>query len=438
VFPQTLSINCPKCRTVIPLSETLARPFLDAERSKLRQEQEEQSAALKCREEELANRRDALEKLEKQLRQRQQSIATAVEEKLQEERESVIKAAEKKTAASFESRLKATEQELSEKTKRLAEAEQAELAIRRDRKSLEDEKRRLELEIERRIHGERQRIRELTMKEEEENHRLKLAERDKIIADMQRQIEDLRRRVDQGSQQLQGEVQELEIESVLQVEFPTDQVVPVQKGRAGGDVLQKVVGPRGVECGTILWESKRTRNWSKEWLEKNRKDQRSSGSQIGVIVTRAMPPGVAAFDRIDGVWITSLCCMLPLAKALRLVLIEAALTKSVAHGRNGKTQHLYEYIAGSQYKSRVAAIAEACIAMQQDDEAEKRVLSKYWAKRQRRVELLLNETVSMWGELQAIVGRGMPELPGLMLPTGGDGLDPATETNNDDVSRSRR
>jgi hypothetical protein len=204
---------------------------------------------------------------------------------------------------------------------------------------------------------------------------------------MQCQIEDLRRRVDQGSQQLQGEVQELEVEAVLRAEFPTDQVVPVEKGRAGSDVIQKVVGPRGVECGAILWESKRTRNWSKEWLEKNRKDQRTSGSQIGVIVTRAMPTGLDTFDRLDGVWITSLRCMLPLAKALRLALIEAALMKSVGHGRNGKMQHLYGYVTGPQYKARVASVVEACIGMQQDDEAEKRILNKYWAKRQRRIEL---------------------------------------------------
>jgi hypothetical protein len=249
---------------------------------------------------------------------------------------------------------------------------------------------------------------------------------------MQCQIEDLRRRVDQGSQQLQGEVQELEVEAVLRAEFPTDQVVPVEKGRAGSDVIQKVVGPRGVECGAILWESKRTRNWSKEWLEKNRKDQRTSGSQIGVIVTRAMPTGLDTFDRLDGVWITSLRCMLPLAKALRLALIEAALMKSVGHGRNGKMQHLYGYVTGPQYKARVASVVEACIGMQQDDEAEKRILNKYWAKRQRRIELLVSETVSIWGDLQGIIGKKMPELPGLTIPGlgNGAGTDSATEADN--------
>lgn len=429
---QNLSITCPQCRTAIPLSETLARPFLDAERSKLRQEQEAQHATLNSREEELAKRNDALEKLECRLKQREKKIEAAIEQRLQDERESVIRASEKKFAGIFESRLKAAEQELTQKAKRLAEAEAAELAIRRERKSLEDEKRRLELEIERRLHSERQKIRELTLKEEEENYRMKLSEREKIIADMQRQIEDLRRRVDQGSQQLQGEVQELEVESVLRAEFPTDRVVPIEKGRAGGDVIQRVVGPRGLECGAILWESKRTKNWSKDWLEKNRKDQRTSGSQIGAIVTRAMPPGLDTFDRLDGVWITSLCCMLPLAKALRLALIEAALMKSVGEGRNGKMQHLYGYVTGPQYKARVAAIVEACIGMQQDDEAEKRILSKYWAKRQRRIELLVNETVSIWGDFQGIIGKGMPELPGLTIPGLGNGAGPGSATDADD------
>ncbi len=417
------SITCPSCHVEFPLTETLAQPFITAERAKIQRETQERATALNKHEQDLVQRRKALEDLKRELDVRQGEIDAAVEHKLHAEREVLAQAAEKKAAAAYADRLSAVEQELVEKHARLADAENAELALRKERRILEEEKQRLALEIERRLQAERLRIREATQKEEEQTYLLKLAEKDKLISDMKTQVEELRRKGEQASQQLQGEVMELELEAMLRTAVPADQIEPVPKGRNGGDVVHKVVGPNGMQCGTILWESKRTRTWSNEWLTKNRGDQRLVGAHVGAIVTITMPKGVDTFDRLDGVWVAAMRCTLPLAKALRHGIIEAAMAKVVTQGKDGKMERLYEYLIGPLFRNRVSAIVEACVSMQGDLEAEKRALTKHWAKRARRLEMLMNGTAGMYGDLQGLAGRSMPELHGLQIPQLGEGMD---------------
>lgn len=421
---QETSITCPSCNVEFPLTETLAQPLIAAERAKMQRETQERAVALTKHEQDLIQRQKALDDLTRKLDDRQHEIDSAVEQKLHAEREVVAKAAEKKAAAAYADRLSAVEQELAEKQDRLAQAENAELALRKERRLLEEEKQRLELEIERRLQSERSRIREATQKEEEQSYLLKLAEKEKVISDMKKQVEELRRKSEQGSQQLQGEVQELELEAMLRTAFPADQIEPVPKGRSGGDLVHKVAGPNGLQCGTILWESKRTRSWSDGWLAKNREDQRLAGANVGAIITVAMPKGVDTFDRLENVWVAAMRCALPLAKALRAALIEAAMAKVMTQGKDEKAELMYRYLTGPLFRNRVSAIVEACVAMQEDLEAEKRAFIKHWAKRERRLELLMSGTAGMYGDLQGLAGRSMPELHGLEVPRLSEGADP--------------
>jgi hypothetical protein len=424
-----ITIICPSCNVEFPLTETLAQPIVAAERAKIQRETQERVAALKEHEQDLSQRQQALEGLKRELDVRQAEIDAAVEQRLLAERDVLAKAAEKKAADAYNIRLLAVEEELAQKQAKLALAESAELALRKERRILEEEKQRLELEVERRLEAERLRIRETTQKEEEQSYLLKLAEKDKLISDMKRQVEELRRKGDQSSQQLQGEVLELELEAMLRTAFPVDQIEPVPKGRNGGDVVHKVVGSNGLQCGTILWETKRVRAWSNDWLAKNREDQRLVGAHVGAIVTTALPKGVDTFDRLEGIWVAQLRCAMPLAKALRHALIEAAMAKVAGQGRDGKMERLYEYLIGPLFRNRVSAIIEAGISMQDDLEAEKRAMTKHWAKRQRRLELLVDGTAGMWGDLQGLAGRSIPELEGLQVPQldDGMGLDPPDE-----------
>jgi hypothetical protein len=428
------TVVCPRCELEFPLSETLAQPLIAAERAKIQRETQERALALKKHEEDLATRQLALDDLKRQLDLRQNEIDAAVENKLRAERDVLAKAAEQKAAESYATRLQAAEQELAEKQAKLAEAENAELALRKERRTLEEEKQRLELEIERRLQSERLRIREATQKEEEETYLLKIAEKDKLISDMKKQVEELRRKSEQTSQQLQGEVQELELEAMLKSAFPGDLIDPVPKGRNGGDVIHKVIGPNGLQSGTILWESKRTKTWGGDWLSKHRDDQRLAGAHVGAIISTVLPKGVDTFDRVEGVWVGTMRCALPLAKALRMALIESATAKVAVQGRDGKMEKMFSYLSGPHFRGRVSAIVEAIVGLGDDLELEKRTLTKQWAKRQRRLELLMTGSAGLYGDFQAIVGRSLPELQGLSLPEldDGSGLESSEEPGADE------
>jgi hypothetical protein len=233
---------------------------------------------------------------------------------------------------------------------------------------------------------------------------------------MQQKIEELKQKAEQGSQQLQGEVLELELESLLRAKFPFDTIEPVPKGEFGGDTLQRVVSQSGVMTGTILWESKRTKNWSNGWLVKLREDQRTAKAEISVLVSQALPEGIETFDVIDGVWITHPRAILPVATILRHTLLQVSNARLISEGQQTKAEMVYQYLTGPRFKQRVEAIVEAFSSMQDDLDKERKAIMKQWAKRDEQIERVMSATVGMYGDLQGIAGKSIQEIEGLELP----------------------
>jgi len=285
----------------------------------------------------------------------------------------------------------------------------------RKQRELDDAKRELDLTVEKRIQEGLQATREQARREAEESLSLKVREKEETINAMQRQIDDLKRRAEQGSQQLQGEVQELELEQLLNAKFPMDLIEPVPKGVHGGDVVHRVNGPLGQSCGTILWESKRTKNWSDGWLVKLREDQRAAKAEIAVIVSQALPKEVDTFELIDGVWVTHPRAALPVAVTLRHTLLEVSLARQSSEGQQTKMELVYQYLTGPRFRQRIQAIVEAFSTMHEDLGKEKRAITKQWAKREEQIERVMGATVGMYGDLQGIAGRSLQEIEGLGL-----------------------
>ena len=233
---------------------------------------------------------------------------------------------------------------------------------------------------------------------------------------MQQKIEELKQKAEQGSQQLQGEVQELELENILRAKFPLDSIEPVAKGEFGGDVLQRVVSQAGQHSGTILWETKRTKNWSDGWLIKLREDQRSAKAEVCVLVSQALPKGMETFDVIDGVWVTSPRAALPVAAILRHTLLQVTLARQVSEGQQTKTEMIYQYLTGPRFRQRVEAIVEAFTTMQEDLDKERKAIMRQWAKREEQIARVMGATVGMYGDLQGIAGKSLQEIEGLELP----------------------
>jgi hypothetical protein len=302
---------------------------------------------------------------------------------------------------------------LAERDRKLAEAQKAQTDAIRKQRELDDAKRELELSIEKRVQESLATAREHAKKEAETDLKLKMAEKEQTITAMQRQIEDLKRRAEQGSQQLQGEVQELEIEAVLKQSFPSDVFVPVPKGEFGGDCVHRVARGDGQPCGTILWESKRTKNWTDTWLPKLRDDQRAAKADLAVIVTHTLPKGVETFGHVDGIWVTGTRTFVPLAIALRHTLLELSLARQAGEGQQTKMELVYQYLTGHRFRQRVTAIIEKFEEMQADLVKERTTMTKLWAKREMQIQAVLAATAGMYGDLQGIAGQAIETIDAL-------------------------
>jgi hypothetical protein len=413
------TIICPSCRTAIPLTESLAAPMLDATRKQYEQRLAQKDEDIAKRESGL---RDKEVRLAEDTRKLQERISDQVAEQLKVERARVVAEEAKKAKQANAAEMDAKVRELGElqevlksRDEKLAEAQRTQAELIKKQRELDDAKRELELTIEKRVQEGLTEVRTLAKREAEDGLRLKVLEKDQTIASMQQKIEELKQKAEQGSQQLQGEVQELELESLLRLKFPFDSIEPVPKGEFGGDALQRVRNQGGQACGTILWESKRTRNWSDGWLGKLRDDQRAAKAEIAVLVTQALPKGVEAFDVVDGVWVTSPRAALPVATVLRHSLLEIGVARAASEGQQTKTEMVYQYLTGPRFRHRVEAIVEAFSSMQEDLDKERRAITKQWAKRQEQIERVMGATVGMYGDLQGIAGKSLQEIEGLEL-----------------------
>lgn len=408
------TIICPQCRVEIKLTESLAAPLLEATRREYDQRFAKMEAAIAQREAAVtAAQRTLDEQVAAKLKTARAAIA---EEEARKARLALGTDLEQKTRDLAE-----LQEILRQRDAKLAEAQRAQADLIRKQRELDDARREMELTIERRVQETLGAARDQARREAEEQTKLRLAESQQTIAQMQRQIEDLKRRAEQGSQQLQGEVQELALEALLRERFPRDVIDPVPKGEHGGDALHRVHGPLGQPCGTILWESKRTKNWSDGWLAKLRGDQRAAKAEIAVLATQALPRGVDTFDCIDGIWVTALRCVVPVALVLRQSLIDVAAARTAGEGQQTKMEMVYEYLTGPRFRHRVQAIVEKFTDMQADLERERKTMTKLWAKREAQIRGVVESTAGMYGDLQGIAGRTLQEIEGLEMRLLGGG-----------------
>jgi hypothetical protein len=259
-------------------------------------------------------------------------------------------------------------------------------------------------------------VRDQAKQEAEATLGLRVREKEEQIASMQRQIEDLRRKAEQGSQQLQGEVQELALEAQLRQKFPRDVIEPVPKGEFGGDLIQRVVGPAGQVCGSMLWEAKRTKNWADGWLGKLREDQRAAKADVALIVSHALPKGLQTFDQIDGVWVTEPRCAVAVAIALRESLIALSAARLAGEGQQTKMELVYQYLTGPRFRHRIEAVVERFSDMQADLDRERKTMMRLWAKREEQIRGVVESTAGLYGDLQGIAGRSLLEIDGLEVP----------------------
>jgi hypothetical protein len=406
-------IVCPNCRTEIRLTEQLAAPLIAETRRKFDQQ-------LAAKEADFGRRESVLKKAQDELAQARATIDAQVNAKLKSERAAIAQAESVRARQAVADEIGNRDRQLAElhesiltKDAKLAEAQKSQAETMRKQRELDEARREFELTVEKKVQEGLGAVRDKARLEAEDSLKAKVAEKETQIAGMQRQIEELRRKAEQGSQQLQGEALEIELESQLRARFARDLIEPVPKGEFGGDVLHRVLGPAGQACGTILWESKRTKNWSDGWLVKLRDDQRAAKAEIAMIVSSALPKGVESFDLVEGVWVVEPRFALPLAIALRQSLIDVAGSKLAQEGQQSKMELVYSYLTGPRFRHRIDAIVERFTEMQSDLDRERKTMMRLWAKREEQLRGVLDSTAGLYGDLQGIAGRAMADIESL-------------------------
>lgn len=274
-----------------------------------------------------------------------------------------------------------------------------------------------EIEMKKKILDEEERIKEDARKKFEEDHKLTDLEKDKKLQEALVQIEDLKAKIQKGSQQTQGEVLEIEIEERLRKEFPGDKISEVKKGQRGADVTHEVYDKLGRRCGLILWESKNA-EWSNQWISKLREDQRQAKADLSVLVSVNLPDGVEGFAYRDGVWIASWKNFVSLAWALRYNLVSLYHERAGSEGKDEKMKILYDYLTGAEFKNRVEGIVDAFTNLQEELEKEKRYFNTKWARQEKEIRRVIDHTHGMYGDLQGVIGKSLPEIKSLELEDG--------------------
>jgi len=390
------SITCPKCGNKIQLTEAFTHDIEEKLRAQFHQEIRKKDA----------ERETALEAQQK-----------AFEERRAQDRARFEQQAKRQAEESVGIELREMKDRLEEKSKQLDAAHRQELEMRKKQRDLEEREKNLALEVDRKLDEERRRIWEEASRKLSEEQHLKEAEKDKQLSEMRRQIEDLKRKAELTSQQAQGEVLEIELEAILAQQFRADAIEPVAKGVRGADIIQRVRDEAGRLCGSIIWESKRTKAWSDTWIQKLKDDQRAAKAEIAVLVSTVLPKEVNRFGFYEGIWVADFSSVTGLATALRINLSQVAHASTALQGKNEKMELIYKYLSGTAFKQRVEAIVESFAAMKNDLDAEKRSMEKIWATRDGQIDRVIRNTAGMYGDLQGIIGSALPEVKILELPS---------------------
>lgn len=374
---------------------------MTVEWQKMKSEVEKDKAALQQQKELLA----------KQQEQQEQEIQQRLLQEKQKMQQELQASIQKSVAEDYENQLKSLEQSCEENTEKLKEARKKELGYIQREQKLKDKEAELELELQRKLLQQRGQLAEQIRLEEAQKSSLKetefqmrLAESDKKMKDQEKLIDEMKRKAEQGSMQLQGEVQELLLEDILRSGFPFDKVVPVGKGVRGADCMQVICNPFGNECGKIIYESKRTKDFGNDWIDKLKADKLSQGADIAVIVTQVLPKNMERFGEKDGVYICTFSEVRSLATVLRTSVIEVFKITKNQEKKGDKMHLLYNYLTSNEFAGQWNAIREGFTSMHQSIQRERDTMEKLWKAREKQLEKVLLNATHIRGSIEGIAG----------------------------------
>lgn len=382
-------ITCPKCGNSFNAEQVLA----DEVAEKLKAEYNQKFKGLQAK-----ILKEAEEK-ELQLKKELEQEKKITEEKLKS-----------KVREDFELQLKSFQEDLDRKTKENHELKSKELELMKKARQIEEQKAEMEIDLQKKLLEGQKSIEEAAKRKAEEESQLKLREKDMLVEQLNKQVADMQKRIEQGSTQVQGEVQELALEELLRSIFPFDRIGEVGKGVKGADVIHMVRNSTGKECGTIIYESKRTKNFSADWIEKLKTDLRGQKADIAVIVTEAMPKDMDRFGQKDGIWICSFAEFKGVAAVLRESLLRIYDVRSSQENKGDKMQMLYDFLTGNEFRQHIEAIVEGFSSMKNSLAKERIAMERIWTERDKQLDKVLLNMSGMYGSIKGIAGNAVAEV----------------------------
>lgn len=411
-------IHCPNCGTVIDVNDILSHQ-LEEEIQKKYQAQLNHTRDEFLKKQELLVREK--EEFEEKKRRENELFQERFEAKLKEERKLLEDRLKQKLASEQAEQFDVLQKELNEKSEQIKELSRTKAEIERLKREKEELKEAVQAEAMRQLNQQLQEEKEKIRRSEEERNELRVKELLKQLEDQKKLTEEMKRKQEQGSMQLQGEVQELAIEEWLASQFPLDTIEEIKKGARGGDCIQIVHTRSRQNCGTIYYESKRTKDFQPSWIEKFKADIREKSADIGVLVTEVMPSDMERMGMRDGVWVCTFEEFKGLSAVLRESVIQWSNVVASQENKGDKMSLLYDFLTSSTFRMQVEAIVEAFSQMKADLESEKRSMMRIWKQREKQLEKVINNTVDMYGSVKGIAGNAVQDVKALELP--GEDLD---------------
>lgn len=349
--------------------------------------------------------------VEKELRAKMQDWKKQKEEEFEKQKAAMVSEALQKAAGETAAKLRSLEEEAKVRSQQLQELQKKELDLMRDKNALEEKQKNMEVEIEKRFLEKRKEIEETAVKREQELFDLKTKEYKLQMEQQQKLIEELKRKSEQGSMQLQGESQEILLEEILMENFPFDIIEEVGKGVEGADCMQTIRNSAGTVCGKIIYESKRTKGWSNNWIDKLKNDKRNQAADAAILVTQAFPKDMDRFGEKEGIWICGFAEVSSLAHALRSGIVKIYEAQKAQEGKGDKMQMLYDFLTGNEFRGQVEAIMEGFMAMKSSISKERVQMEKLWKEREKQLEKVLLNTSGMYGSVKGIAGASVADIP---------------------------
>ena len=402
-------IKCPSCGHEFPVGDAFLSQAEDKIRKEYQKKMSQQAAIFNKQKQEL----DEEKKLFEEKKQKENELfKERLEKKLVEEKGKL----KKETLEEFAEKIKELEEENQRRKKENNELKTREVELLKKEKQLKEEQEEFQLKMEKEMLEKRDEIANEIRKRENEKNELKFKEYEKKLEDQKYLIEEMQRKAEQGSMQMQGEVQEIALEELLKKLYPFDLIEEVPKGVKGADVIETVVNSLQQVCGKIIYESKRTKSFSETWIEKLKQDQRDQQAELAIIVTEVLPKDIDKFGRKDGVWICNYHEIEGLSFVLREMILKTFSVKSSQVNKGDKMELLYHYLTSDEFRQCVEAIVEGFSGLKSEIDREKRVMLKIWKEREKQIEKVIDNTINMYGSIKGIAGNAIGTVKALELP----------------------